>query len=700
MNVFAKTPRFPLRAATGILSLLAGLLLASPANAEAPGAPDLMEGSGGGAYTPPTDEMTPEQHRQIRQDLQNTIEALQADGRLPPPGQPGEDRAAAAGSTLLAWPLRLGKGRSDFDYHGLSAFVDQNAAYPDQLRDFNCGKRTYDTASGYNHQGTDIFTWPFAWNKMDDEDVVIAAGAPGVIIGKDDGNDDRSCAMSNKPWNAVYVRHADGTVAWYGHMKKGSPTIKTVGDPVALGEYLGVVGSSGSSTGPHLHLELHNSAGTLIDPWDGSCNAMQREIGWQNQRAYYDTSINAITVGTAPPDLPDCTVGTSNASDHLSGGSRAYFTVYARDQRDSTPIALKIYKPDGTLWSQSTSGVPASGSFYTVAYWYWWWTLPVSPSGQWRVEASVGGKSFSKHFYLNTPAAFGAPTQIALASGSVQTQSTAPGAAFAKPVAVRVADAQNVPVKGALVQFDLPTAGASAILESRNALSDENGIASVLATANRQPGAYTLTARLRGTAAGFAFNLQNTPTGNTFSLSVAKTGSGTVVSTPAGIDCGSACTANFAANGSVSLTATAAAQSRFNGWSGACSGSGVCNVSMSSAQSVRAEFIDGGVPAAPQITAITPGPGRLGILFSAPADPGNSPISGYTATCSAQGQTTRSASGSSSPLVVRNLAGNVTYTCSLTARNNEGSSSASSSIAATPQPGRKTVVAPLNLLFD
>jgi hypothetical protein len=75
-------------------------------------------------------------------------------------------------------------------------------------------------------------------------------------------------------------------------------------------------------------------------------------------------------------------------------------------------------------------------------------------------------------------------------------------------------------------------------------------------------------------------------------LTVAKsgTGSGTVSSSPAGINCGSTCSASFAHNAEVTLTPTPAAGSEFKGWSGACTGSGACKVTMSAAKSVGAEF--------------------------------------------------------------------------------------------------------------
>jgi len=78
--------------------------------------------------------------------------------------------------------------------------------------------------------------------------------------------------------------------------------------------------------------------------------------------------------------------------------------------------------------------------------------------------------------------------------------------------------------------------------------------------------------------------------GTTYLLSVAKsgTGSGTVAGGP--INCGSTCSASVASGTSVTLTATPAAGSTFAGWSGACTGTGSCVLSMTAARSVTAAF--------------------------------------------------------------------------------------------------------------
>ncbi len=74
-------------------------------------------------------------------------------------------------------------------------------------------------------------------------------------------------------------------------------------------------------------------------------------------------------------------------------------------------------------------------------------------------------------------------------------------------------------------------------------------------------------------------------------LTVTPTGSGTVTSAPAGIDCGATCGASFGHGATVMLTATPAIGQRFVSWGGACSGSmPTCSVSMTTDRSVTAMF--------------------------------------------------------------------------------------------------------------
>lgn len=81
-----------------------------------------------------------------------------------------------------------------------------------------------------------------------------------------------------------------------------------------------------------------------------------------------------------------------------------------------------------------------------------------------------------------------------------------------------------------------------------------------------------------------------TQTPMTLNVSPAGTGSGTVTSDPAGIDCGSTCQASFDLDSSVTLTAVADTGSIFTGWGGDCSGVSTCVLTMSAARSVTATY--------------------------------------------------------------------------------------------------------------
>jgi len=90
-------------------------------------------------------------------------------------------------------------------------------------------------------------------------DISVPAGtpvlsmAPGEVV-----RADRSPSYGN----VVYVDHGDGVVTRYAHQERLDVS---TGDKVVRGQQLGLVGSTGWSTGPHLHLEVRVH-GKAVDP--------------------------------------------------------------------------------------------------------------------------------------------------------------------------------------------------------------------------------------------------------------------------------------------------------------------------------------------------------------------------------------------------------------------------------------------------
>jgi hypothetical protein len=111
----------------------------------------------------------------------------------------------------------------------------------------------------------------------------------------------------------------------------------------------------------------------------------------------------------------------------------------------------------------------------------------------------------------------------------------------------------------------------------------------------------------------------------TLTVALTGTGAGTVTSSPAGINCADgsstgSCTASYVSGTVVTLTATPAAGSAFAGWSGACSGTGSCVVTMSAAESVTATF---------NISTFTFAPGP-GFSTTTTTTPGGNIVVGFT----------------------------------------------------------------------
>jgi hypothetical protein len=97
--------------------------------------------------------------------------------------------------------------------------------------------------------------------------------------------------------------------------------------------------------------------------------------------------------------------------------------------------------------------------------------------------------------------------------------------------------------------------------------------------------------------------------GKVVRVTKAGSGAGTVTSSPAGIACGGTCRAAFPAGGEVTLTAEHAAGSTFSGWSGGCSGTGDCVVTVDGLEEVTATFASA-APPGPSATVAAVSVGR------------------------------------------------------------------------------------------
>lgn len=380
---------------TRILLFLFFILWGFTSFAQAPPSSTFRGYSG---FNPETHEEIPDEYRTLIQtQIRNNITDL-------------ERRGISARSSLhrpasgvkFSFPLRQASGYNDPSFYGISNFVDRNPT--GQPQDFNCGTRTYK-----NHKGTDFFTAPFWWRKMDEDAVEIIAAADGIIIYKDGSQDDKNCVncADDAPascfyWNAVYVQHADGTIAFYGHMKKNSLTTKKVGETVRKGEFLGIVGSSGNSSGPHLHFEIWNNENftEFYDPWVGSCNSDITESMWENQEPYYNHKI--LKIMSSPENIvrwKECYDGSPEVDDSKTTfalGEKVVITPFVRDNITNGPnYKMRLIKPNGDVLYDWT--LNAYTGHYTWVYFYYEFnSTMINMVGTWKFQLTYD-QDFVEH---------------------------------------------------------------------------------------------------------------------------------------------------------------------------------------------------------------------------------------------------------------------------------------------------------------
>ena len=314
----------------------------------------------------------------------------------------GKSKTAAIMPELTI-PLRRGVSNTNPGFMAISNYVDQDPAKPDGLLDWNCGMRTYDT-DGFDHNGTDINSAYYPWLTMANDGLVVIAAADGEIVDKHDGEPDQQCAFNpSADPNLVILKHDDASITIYAHMKTGSVTPRKVGDRVEQGDYLGVVGSSGLSTGPHLHLGVQDTSNNLFDPYAGACNTLNDESLWADQESYFEKGIMAVATHHAFPEFPPCPQQeVPNFRDVFAPEDTVFPSVTVRDFEGTDEIEVVMRDPTDQVIFETTytnEAVDHSPAFQAF------WGLPFGsplPEGKYTWSATFGGQTQVHEFYVGS----------------------------------------------------------------------------------------------------------------------------------------------------------------------------------------------------------------------------------------------------------------------------------------------------------
>jgi len=205
---------------------------------------------------------------------------------------------ASAASAQFRRPVACSDCIFDYYYYDPGSFFAQ---------DYSCQNSSYG-----DHIGTDLSLR--GNNSAIDTGYDVVAAAAGTVISTEDGYFDHctqcggaQCGLSfgNGFANQVYIDH-DTYRVMYGHMRTGSIAVEP-GDTVTCGQTIGQIGSSGCSTGAHLHFEPQDSSRRAVDPYVGECSPTPSTL-WVEQPAHRRLGTEACGGGEPPP--PSCPEGT------------------------------------------------------------------------------------------------------------------------------------------------------------------------------------------------------------------------------------------------------------------------------------------------------------------------------------------------------------------------------------------------------
>ena len=153
----------------------------------------------------------------------------------------------------------------------------------------------------------------------------------------------------------------------------------SLGQQVSAGDLLGVAGSSGCSTAPHLHFELHDAANRVVDPF--------RNGLWAAPPAYNPTiTLMDLVIGAVGMTLQQIKDPAPNVTS-IPRGSVLGVGVSIAGGGSGDVIRLVITDPTGATFSDN----PLT---FTTAYRhsFWLWNSQLSPTpGVWTVSIFVNG---------------------------------------------------------------------------------------------------------------------------------------------------------------------------------------------------------------------------------------------------------------------------------------------------------------------
>ena len=199
------------------------------------------------------------------------------------------------------------------------------------------------------------------------------------------------------------IGHADGSYSLYAHLKNCVEGYQEY-TCIKKGEILGYVGSSGQSTGPHLHYELWDENCNYVDPFSGDCNNTTASSLWEEQPNYKKPQIADITThGNIPSNLGWCYEerGDLHLLNSFKSNQDFYINIHYRDF-DSSESLFTLFNPLGESvlkdkWSSIESETYGEEGVKTIQG-----RFGSNIYGRYTIEVKFKGKTYN-HYLEHSP---------------------------------------------------------------------------------------------------------------------------------------------------------------------------------------------------------------------------------------------------------------------------------------------------------
>jgi hypothetical protein len=251
------------------------------------------------------------------------------------------------------------------------------------IRDWDCSGYAYN-----GHQGHDSAIRSFREQAIG---VPVYAALDGRVVDAHDGEPDMSVELVAKPANFVVLDHGDGYYGLYWHFKRGSVAVK-IGQTVAAGTQIGLTGSSGYSSGPHLHFESRKD-GKWFEPSAGPCR--DGLSSWVNQLPVFRSfSVSDFYFAEGAVDVHDSLSYFLDATPRVSmfplGRRRIGERIDLYNLAEASTYRYRVLDPSGTQRLES-SGAWETDQDYRIAYGRFSFELDFDAPGTWRFQLDVNG---------------------------------------------------------------------------------------------------------------------------------------------------------------------------------------------------------------------------------------------------------------------------------------------------------------------